>query len=119
MSWIWSVMLSFSDEELWEDGEDAPRRTCRPMERINAWIPHGRLVDLVSPTYKDDVGSGIAANLFGGGYNHLDMDAFIEVVESQDWKDRANLQLWIKGDEDQSWTPVRLRRRRRSTVARG
>jgi hypothetical protein len=44
MSYIWNVMLSFSNEELWEDDEEEARETCEPLERINAWIPHGELV---------------------------------------------------------------------------
>lgn len=100
MSFIWNVMLSFDNEELWMEGEDEPRETCEPLERINAWLPHGRLVSLVGPTYEDDVGHGMDANLYGGGFKNLDIDAFIEVVRAQDWKARAKVQLWVKGAEE-------------------
>jgi hypothetical protein len=101
-------MLSFSDEELWEDDEDEPRETCEPLERINAWIPHGRLVSLTGPTYADKVGYGMAANLYGGGFNHLDIEGLIATVKSQDWKERADVQLWVKGEWEQSFTLVPL-----------
>jgi hypothetical protein len=64
-------MLSFANEEWWEDDADEPRETCAPLERINAWIKHGRLVRLTGPTYSDDAGYGMDANLYGGGYKHF------------------------------------------------
>jgi len=114
MGWICNVLLSFSNEELWVDGEDENRDTCEPLERINAWIDHGRLVSLVGPTFGDDVGYGMDANLYGGGFKHFDMRAFIEVVKAQDWKERAKVQLWIKegqeGVDDDPFTVVSLGR---------
>jgi hypothetical protein len=100
MGWIWNVLLSCSNEEFCEEGEDEPREICEPLERINGWIPHGKLVSLIKPTYAAGAGYGMDANLFGGGYKHFDIEAFIKVVEAQNWKDRANLQLWIKGAEE-------------------
>ena len=49
MGFVWNVMLSFDSEELWEDGEDEARETCEPLERINGWFVHGRLVSLDWP----------------------------------------------------------------------
>ena len=112
MGWVWNVLLSFSNEEFWEDGEDEARDTCEPLERINQWIPSGKLVSLIGPTYVKGVGIGLDANLFGGGYKHFDIEGFIEVVEAQGWKDRANVQLWVKGAEEgmgeEPFTPVKL-----------
>lgn len=99
MSWVWNVMLSFSNVELWEDDEDEPRETCEPLERINAWIPNGQLVSLTGPTNADGVGYSMNANLDGGGFNHLDIEGLIETVRAQDWKQRADVQLWIQGEE--------------------
>lgn len=116
MGWVWNVLLSCSNEEFWEDGEDEARDTCEPLERINQWIPHGKLVSLIGPTYVEGVGYGMDANLFGGGYKHFDIDGFIDVVEAQDWKDRAKVQLWVKGAEEgmgeESFTLIKLRPRR-------
>jgi hypothetical protein len=101
MAFVWNILLSFDNEELWEDGEDAPRATCEPFDRINAWLSRsGRLVDLIGPTYEGDVGNGLDANLFGGGFKHFDIDGFIEVVRAQRWKKRSKVQLWIKGAEE-------------------
>src|SRR5487761_2046055 len=101
MGFIWNVMLSFDNEERWEDGEDEPRATCESLDRVNAWlIPFGRLVDLVGPTYEGGVGSGLDANLFGGGFKHFDIDGFIEVVRAQRRKRRSKVQSWVKGAEE-------------------
>jgi hypothetical protein len=100
MGFVWNVVLSFSNEEFWEDGEDEPRATCEPLQRINEWISDGRLVDLTKPTYAKGAGSGLDANLYGGGFKHFDIEAFIQVVASQDWKDRAAVQLFVKGAEE-------------------
>lgn len=80
MGWVWNVMLSFDNEELWEDGADEARETCEPLERINAWLPHGRLVSLIAASYDYDAGYGMDANLYGGGFKHLDIEGFIEVA---------------------------------------
>ena len=105
-------MLSFDNEELWEDGEDEARETCEPLNRINGWLDHGRLVSLISPTYDDDVGNGMDANLYGGGFKHFDIDAFVAIVQEQNWKVRSKVQLWVKGAEEgmgtEPWTLVKL-----------
>lgn len=115
MGWVWNVLLSCSNEEFWEDDE-FDEETCEPLERINQWIPHGKLVSLIGPTYVEGVGYGMDANLFGGGYKHFDIEGFIKVVEAQDWKDRAKVQLWVKegqeGVDDEPFTLIKLRRRR-------
>lgn len=66
MGWVWTVMLSIGDEEFWTEGENHPRDSCEPLERINAWMPHGKLISLIEPTYADGIGSGMEAYLFGG-----------------------------------------------------
>lgn len=118
MGFVWNVMLSFDNQELWEEDEDEPRETCEPLERINAWISDGRLVSLVGPTYSDGAGYGMDANLYGGGFKHFDIEGFIEVVKRQDWKARPQVQLWVKGAVEgmgeNSFTQVDLGRRRLS-----
>jgi hypothetical protein len=42
MGFVWNVMLSFDNEEFWEEGEDTARETCEPLDRINAWLPERR-----------------------------------------------------------------------------
>lgn len=119
MGWVWNVMLAFDDEELWEEDEEEPSDTCEPLERINAWIGSGRLVSLTGPTYEDDAGSGMDANLFGGGFKHFDIEDFIKVVGAQDWKARSKVQLWVKGAEegmsDEPFTLIKLGRHKKTS----
>jgi hypothetical protein len=100
MGFLWNVMLSFDNEELWEDGEGEGREKCVPLEQINAWLSPGRLVSLVGPTYEDGPGCGMDANLYGGGFKHFNIEGFIEVVKAQGWKERSKVQLWVKGAEE-------------------
>ena len=92
---------------------DQPQDSCEPLDRINDWIPDGRLVDLTPPTFAAGAGNGLDAWLFGGGFKHFDIEDFIRVVEAQPWRDRRNLQLWVKGGEegagDESFTAVKLK----------
>ena len=110
MSWVWTVMLSLNDEEFWEEGADGPSDTCQPLKRVNASIAHGRLVSLVGPTYARGAGYGMQARLYGGGFKHFDIDRFITVVQSQKWKESADVQLWVKADDAESFTQIKLRR---------
>jgi len=114
MGWVWNVLLSCSNEEFWK-GDEFHEETCRPIERINQWIPGGRLVSLTGPTYANGAGDGMDANLFGGGYKRFDIERFVKVVEAQDWKDRTRVQLWVKGAcegvDEGSFSIIKLRPR--------
>jgi hypothetical protein len=120
MGFVWNVMLSFDNEELWDDGTDEPQETCDPLDKINAWLPHGRLVSLIGPTYEDEAGNGMDANLYGGGFKHFDIEGFIAVVEAQDWKARSKVQLWVKGAEEgmgeEPFTLIKISRRSEAAV---
>lgn len=122
MALVWNILLSFSNEEWWTGGEDQPRDTCEPLRQINAWIPAGKLVNLVPPTYRKGAGNGMDANLFGGGFKRFDIEAFVDVVASQPWKDRPRVQLWVKGGEegmsDDLWVEVKLPKPRRTRSGR-
>lgn len=116
MGFVWNVLLAFDNEEMWEDGEDEPRETCASLERINAWLSPYRLVSLIGPTYEEGVGNGMDANLYGGGFKHFDIEGFIEVVRTQDWRAQSKVQLWVKGAEEgmgeEPWTLIKLGGRR-------
>jgi hypothetical protein len=122
MGWIWNILLSCSSEEFWPDDADGPEETCEPLEQINQWIPDDEFVDLTPPTYADGAGYGMDAWLFGGGFRRFDIDGFIRVVEAQNWKDRPNLQLWVKGGEegpgDHAFAQIELRARQSSEPKR-
>jgi hypothetical protein len=110
MAWVWNVMVSFSDEELWDEGADDARETCAAIEAINAWMPHGKLADLTR-------GTAMTANLYGGGFKHFEIEGFIDVVRRQDWHDRKAVQLWVKGETDLEFVAVPLGPKPRATAA--
>ena len=108
MSWVWTVMVSFSDEELWEEGEEEARDNCEALDNINAWLEadevkqYGPLTDLTACASGNEV--GMSAYLYGGGFKHFDIEGFLEIVKNQSWHDPDNLQVFIKGEEDQNFT---------------
>jgi hypothetical protein len=110
MSWVWNVMLSFSNEEHWADGEKEAAEVPAPIENINKWLEadkarnYGALADLTLASG----GAGMEANVYGGGFKHCDIEAFVDVVASQDWQDRDSVQLFIQGEEADKWTIIDL-----------
>ncbi len=44
------------------------------------------------------------ARVFGGAYNFLKVNEFIEVVKSQRWREPQNVQLLIQDEEDERFT---------------
>ncbi len=112
MSWVWTIMLSFSDEEYWTDGEDEPQKDCQALQNVNAWLNadeekmYGPLTDLTSGAIGNQV--GMQANLYGGSFKHFDMEKFMETVKMQEWHDPDQVQIFIKGEEDQQFTLLGL-----------
>lgn len=109
MSYVWNVILSFSDEEFWPDDEDKPRKTCAALDAVNTWISDGKLVDLTKPTFAAKAGYGMSAHLYGGGFKHFDIEGFITTVEAQQWRDPANVQLFLKSDSDERFFVYSIR----------
>ena len=109
MSWIWNVMLSFSNDEYWDENDEVIDE-APPLEKINAWMEadternYGPLEDM-TPC---GGGAEMNANVFGGGFKHFDIEMFIKVVASQQWQDRSSVQIFLQGEEAQSWTILTL-----------
>ncbi len=76
-------LLGCSSEEFAVGRDGATNETCGPLNRINRWIPHGKLVSLVGPTYEKGAGYGMNAYVFGGGFKHFDIEGFVRVVDGQ------------------------------------
>lgn len=106
-------MLTFGNEEFWEEDEEEALESCAALESINRWLlsdtvkNYGPLSDLTSCTYQH--GAEMNANLWGGGFKHFDIEAFMQVVAEQPWHDRANVRLFLKGEEDEVFTIYRLK----------
>lgn len=102
MSWVWNVMLSFSSEEYWIEGEEEALESAPALDKINEWLKADKLRKFgpLKDLGKCSGGAGMNANIFGGGFKHLDIDAFIDVVAKQEWQDRDNVQLFLQGDDE-------------------
>ena len=101
-------MVSFGSEEYWTEGEDEPLESCQALDNINVWLTadevksYGPLTSLTACATGNKV--GMSANLYGGGFNHMDIEEFGEIVKKQEWHDPASVQLFIKGEEDEKFT---------------
>lgn len=106
MSWVWSVMLSFSNEEYWMDEAEETLEVAPALEKINEWLESDKVrnYEPLTPLALDTGGVGSNANVFGGAFKHFDIEAFIDVVSSQEWRDRDNVQLFVQGEESGKWT---------------
>lgn len=105
-------MLSFGDEEYWRDDEGDGQHNCEALDNINAWLEShtvekfGPLTDLTPCATGNQV--GMNATLYGGGFKHFNIEKFIEVIKSQDWRDPESVQLFTKADDDQMFVLSRL-----------
>ncbi len=44
---VWNVILTFSSNEFWHDGENEAREICAALDALNKLLPaDGQLVDL-------------------------------------------------------------------------
>lgn len=100
MGYVWNVILIFSDEEFWHEGEEEARSTSAALVALNKAQPSGyKLVDLTKATFKS--GEGMSAHIYGGGFKHFDVDGFLANIRAQEWKDPLNVQLFLKSDSDE------------------
>jgi len=112
MSYVWTIMLSFGNEEYWTEGEEEPQEQCQALENINAWLTadearkYGPLIDLTTCATGNNV--GMSANLYGGGFKRMNIEKLVEVIKNQKWHDPASVQLFIKGEEEEKFTLLTL-----------
>ncbi|GAA6623094.1 hypothetical protein [Scytonema sp. NUACC26] len=104
MSWVTDVLLVFNLGELYDD-QDEPLEEVFPLNNINAWLQKHRKGTL--DNLNEHVSSGgkaMQACVYGGAFNFLKIDEFIEVVKLQPWKEPQNVQLLIHDEEDERFT---------------
>ena len=111
MSWYNTVVLSFSSDEF-EDEEDESNQDCAALRSVNAWLKRQRydvLADL-NPYKGGKLGSN--AVLFGGCYNHLDVEEFTAFVGRQKWKHPDDVQILFWDDNASKCSLIRVKTRR-------
>ena len=102
MSWYTTVVLSFSTGEF--DGE-MPPKDFEPLLLVNAWLKQQKFSKL-SDLSRGKLGSN--ALLYGGCYNHLDLDEFMKVVGQQHWQDREDVQMIVWDGDDSQFSVIGL-----------
>lgn len=104
------MILSFSDEEYWEEGAEDALESCPALDNINIWLEadkvrnYGPLTDLTACATGN--GTGMNANVWGGGFKHFDIEQFIDLVERQPWRDPDSVQLFIQGENASKFTAI-------------
>jgi hypothetical protein len=102
MSWVTDVLLIFSLAEVFyeDDGEEMGLKNVPALENINAWLQkNGKGILDNLDEYVISSGKGMQARVYGGAFNFLKIDEFIEVVKAQSWRKRKNVQLLIQVEQ--------------------
>ncbi len=104
MSWVTDVLLIMSVEKKFDDDFNE-QDTCEAVDNINAWLTQrdkGELDDL--STHVRSGGKAMQCYVYGGAFNFLDVDEFISLVLSQQWKKPESVMLLIKDEEQETFT---------------
>ena len=100
MSWYNTVVLSFSAGEF--DGEEPPKN-FGPLKKINAWLKR-RHYEPMENLSRGTLGSN--ALLFGGCFNRLKVDEFLECVKGQGWNCPNDVQLLFWSDNASKFSMI-------------
>ena len=103
MSWYNTVVLSFSCAE-WDDETSFPPKSFNPLRTINKWLKQQTYAPLANLTKLGDLGSN--AVLFGGCYNHMDIEAFCQLVQSVEWRNIEDVQILFWSDNDVKFSVI-------------
>lgn len=90
-----------------EDGDPDEGIMPKPIKAINEWLEdHGKGSFGFIPPAAHCVGGhkALEVDLFLGAFNHLPLDKFLEAVFSQNWEYPANVQVFVKEQEDDKFT---------------
>ncbi|MBW4472359.1 MAG: hypothetical protein KME45_18595 [Stenomitos rutilans HA7619-LM2] len=102
------VLLIFSLDEVCDDECEAFEEVV-PLNAVNAWLAEYRFTSLVNLDQYVNTGKAMTACVYGGAYNFLKIDEFIEVVREQPWREPNAVQLLIKhGPDDERFTMYTL-----------
>ena len=99
MAWGTDILLLLSlDETCVEDDEELREIESEALTQVNGWLNkngYGQLINLSDHAFKAG-NRAMLALVFGGAFNRLDDEVFVEIVAKQNWLSRPNVQLFIK-----------------------
>lgn len=121
MSWYNTVVLSFSCDEFEDEGDES-NHDCAALRKINGWLRQRHFEPLTDLNSARTGKLGSNAVLFGGCYNYLDVDGFIEFVGQQNWNHSDDVQVLFWDDNASKCTLIAVggaaRKRKKSATNR-
>ena len=100
MSWVTDVLLCLNLEERLDD-EGSFTASCKPLEEINSWLSENQLGTLAELSiHMETGGKAVQAFVYGGSFNHLDMEKFKGFVFSRHWQFPEAVQLLLNDEQD-------------------
>jgi hypothetical protein len=104
MSGVTDVLLIFNVGEFFDDALDDYLEEIPPLNYINDWLKSQGLKPLDNLDQHVNTGRAMQACVYGGAFNRLEVNDFIEVVRAQDWKKPQNVQLLIQSEAAERFT---------------
>ena len=104
MSWVTDVLLTVNFEERLDDDFNIVE-SCEALDNINAWLEKhelGKLDELSSHVRSG--GKAMQCYVYGGAFNFMKVDEFINHVLSQTWKRPEAVLFMIKDEEQDVFT---------------
>ena len=104
MSWITDVIICVGLVEQYDKSFNLLEK-IEPIEEVRAWLEEkdfGGLAELSS--YMGTDGKAPSSLVYGGSYNHLDVEAFKEFVFNREWNDPDSVQVLLKDQEGRGYT---------------
>lgn len=103
MSWVTDVILIFGVGEEYDEKEDLIE-PVPALENINAWLEQGDYGQLLNIGAEAGGDKFMQANVYGGAFNFLKIDEFIQMVREQPWREPENVQLLIQDEDETRFT---------------
>jgi hypothetical protein len=97
MSYITDVLLLFPSYGVDDDNGVA-------LDNINSWIKENSTGILKNLNMHAGGSKSMQACVYGGAFNYLKVDKFIQVVKNQSWENREHVQLLLKNEEEDHFT---------------
>lgn len=100
MSWVTDFLLVFSVSERYDEC-GFEQAEVRALANINQWLKVNNNEALQPLDQNVMGGRGRQTCVYGGVFNDVQTDEFVEMVRSQPWQYPAQVQLLIQNIEDE------------------
>ena len=108
MSWVADVVLTFSLAEIFDEDE-IHLENVAALDTINAWLEGRHGAQLLEISDKAGGNQPMQSSVYGGAFNMLKIEEFVQLVKSQPWVEPENVQLLIKDEQEERFTIYEFR----------